>query len=372
MIGRVVRKLNMGGAVYSAVKGLASDSVGDISPESARARLLELCPDAHGSALCERVHAEAKRKLDIIVPAYNAEKYLRRCLDSALSQKTRFDFRVIVVNDGSADSTPEILEEYRNDPRIEVITQENRGLSGARNTGLLHSEAEYVLFLDADDMLTDGAVEKMLSAAEANGAAFVEAAYNIIGSDGKHIRYVPHAGGRLTPPEGCSGFACGCVISSSLLDCLRFPPAYLFEDSVMAQILLPRAADKGCVCIGLNEPCWCYRVNPNGITQKSKASPRGIDSLWITLSLYGDRKALGLENTQSYYEYILNMLLQTFRRTEELNDAALRDIFVVWRDFILREFDGFVSLRPAFRALEDAVRSGDFGKYRLFCAVTKA
>lgn len=90
--------------------------------------------------------------VSIIIPMYNAEKYLKRCLNTILEQNLK-NIEIICVDDGSIDKTCEILEEYtRKDSRIKVYHQENSGAGIARNLGLSHAQGEYVLFLDADDI----------------------------------------------------------------------------------------------------------------------------------------------------------------------------------------------------------------------------
>lgn len=92
-------------------------------------------------------------KLTIILPVYNVEKYLPQCLDAIITQNTP-ELEVICVNDGSTDRSPEILEEYaRKDGRFRIITQANKGLSGARNAGLEEAQGEYVFFCDSDDWI---------------------------------------------------------------------------------------------------------------------------------------------------------------------------------------------------------------------------
>ncbi|MGL5795970.1 MAG: glycosyltransferase family 2 protein [Waterburya sp.] len=89
-------------------------------------------------------------KVSAIIPAYNAMKYLPETLDSILAQ-TYPDFEVIIVNDGSTDNLSEWASQLT-DPRVKLISQENRGLAGARNTGLNHAQGEYIAYLDADDL----------------------------------------------------------------------------------------------------------------------------------------------------------------------------------------------------------------------------
>lgn len=102
---------------------------------------------------CERnvVKQNMIPKISVIIPVYNVEKYLRKCLDSVLAQ-TRDDYEVVLVDDGSTDSSPQICDEYaEKDERILVIHQENKGLSGARNTGIKQCSGEWITFLDSDD-----------------------------------------------------------------------------------------------------------------------------------------------------------------------------------------------------------------------------
>lgn len=92
-------------------------------------------------------------KISIVVPVYNVERYLHRCLDSLINQ-TYSNIEIICVNDGSPDNSLKILEEYsKQDTRIKIISQENKGLPGARNTGIDNATGDYILFVDSDDSL---------------------------------------------------------------------------------------------------------------------------------------------------------------------------------------------------------------------------
>lgn len=95
----------------------------------------------------------------IIIPVYNVEQYLSECLDSVLRQ-TFPDWEAVCVNDGSTDGSLAVLHDYAlKDERIKVISQENKGLSGARNTGIAESKGDYLFFLDSDDWLADNSLE---------------------------------------------------------------------------------------------------------------------------------------------------------------------------------------------------------------------
>ena len=98
-------------------------------------------------------------KISVVLPVYNVANYLRKCLDSLVHQTFK-DFEVICVNDGSTDLSLSILEGYAlSDSRFKIISQDNQGLSGARNTGIKEVKGDYILFVDSDDWLKENALE---------------------------------------------------------------------------------------------------------------------------------------------------------------------------------------------------------------------
>lgn len=368
MIAKIIRKLKLGKAAYNLAKNFVSDCSDLPDTEEAYRLLGTVSPDIGGSAVCTRSMGKPDNLLDIIIPVYNGERYIRACLDSVFAQRTDFPFRVLVIDDGSTDSTPDILREYgMQHENLTVITQPNGGHAAAKNTGLEKSRAEYVFFLDADDLLYEDAVDRLMKCTLETKADIVEGAYDIISEDGQLISKVPHKSGKMNIPNDSTGFACNMLIKTELWDNMQLPVGYWYEDSMMFQLLLPLAKKNGKTAVGIAEASYMYRFNRQGFTQSNKGKPKSMDSVWVTLSLYRDRKQLGLENTQEYYEYILAMLPQTFRRTAGMSTEVHKAVFAVWRDFILREFSGFSSIRPIYQELEKAVKSGDFGRYRLLC-----
>ncbi|MGF2035172.1 MAG: glycosyltransferase family A protein [Nostoc sp. CmiVER01] len=105
-------------------------------------------------------------KVSVVIPAYNSLKYLPATMESVLRQ-TFNDFEVILVNDGSSDNTENWVSQIA-DPRVKLITQENQGLSGARNTGIAHASGKYIAFLDADDLWEPTKLEKQVLCLEEN------------------------------------------------------------------------------------------------------------------------------------------------------------------------------------------------------------
>lgn len=101
-------------------------------------------------------------RLSIIVPVFNAEPYLEQCIRSVLDQSWR-DLELILVNDGSTDGSLQICHSWECDPRVRVLSTENRGVSHARNLGLQTATGEWIMFLDSDDYMLEGCLEKLMA-----------------------------------------------------------------------------------------------------------------------------------------------------------------------------------------------------------------
>lgn len=116
--------------------------------------------------------------VSVVIPVYNAEKYLRRCLDSVLNQSFQ-DWEAVCVNDGSIDGSLAILKEYAKcDSRFKVVDKKNGGASDARNVGVQKASGEYILFLDSDDFIHSQLLEITFNLAQQNSADMVSFGYD--------------------------------------------------------------------------------------------------------------------------------------------------------------------------------------------------
>ena len=107
-------------------------------------------------------------KVSVIIPVYKVEKYLRRCLDSVVNQ-TLFDVEIILIDDGSPDGCPHIIDEYaQKDERVKVLHKQNEGLGMARNTGIEIATGEFLAFVDSDDFIAADMYEKLYKQAKEN------------------------------------------------------------------------------------------------------------------------------------------------------------------------------------------------------------
>lgn len=129
-------------------------------------------------------------KVSVIVPAYNVEKYIKRCIYSILNQKYKY-IEIIIVDDGSTDDTLLLCKELADqDKRIHLISQKNMGVSSARNEGIKNATGEYVLFVDSDDYLIENSIELLVNEKERSNTELVCLSYNLIKTRGRIERHI--------------------------------------------------------------------------------------------------------------------------------------------------------------------------------------
>lgn len=126
--------------------------------------------------------------ISVVIPVYNAEKYLAKAVDSAINQ-TYQNLEIILVDDGSKDNSPKICDEYKNkDPRIKVIHQVNKGLSGARNAGIKIAKGKYIAFLDSDDYVDKEMYTTLHDLIVKEDADIACSGVEVVNDEG-HVRY---------------------------------------------------------------------------------------------------------------------------------------------------------------------------------------
>lgn len=133
-------------------------------------------------------------KVSVIVPVFNADKTLNRCLDSLKNQTLR-EIQIVCIDDGSDDNSATILEAYRQDNRFIIHHQNNAGVSAARNKGLSLATGEYVAFLDADDYVDPNAYEILFQTAKEKDAVMVVCDFFRVTDSGRHLEDQRHQAG---------------------------------------------------------------------------------------------------------------------------------------------------------------------------------
>ena len=187
-------------------------------------------------------------KISVIIPVYNDEKFLGECLDS-VSNQTLDDIEIICINDGSTDSSLEILNEYSTDKRITIITQTNQGSAIARNKGLDIAQGEYIGFLDADDIyINRQSLEIMFDAAKKHDASMISANLKFLTQE-RNLISNPHykrgtfhyfrEEGIIEPDEyGIPFYFYKNLYKADLIEDIRFPDLLRGQDPIFLSKVL--------------------------------------------------------------------------------------------------------------------------------------
>ena len=219
------------------------------------------------------------RQVDVIVPVYNVEKYLHRCLDSVIAQ-TYQNLEIICVDDGSIDESGRICDQYAvRDARIKVIHQENQGLSAARNRGLDVAEGEYIAFVDSDDYILEDMYKKMLDKLLNYNVDLCVCQWQYEFSDGRQVvkrkNIAPTIYGRKTSLEFArflymGNYENGVVVAAwnklyrrTLLDKIRFEGRIHEDEAFSGRIMA-----KNISVYVMEEQFYVYAQNGDSLTNK--------------------------------------------------------------------------------------------------------
>lgn len=317
-------------------------------------------------------------KISVIIPAYNVEEYIEECLRSVMNQTLK-EIEIICIDDGSTDDTLKILNGLKDeDARICVISQENNGLSSARNQGILKSKGEYIIYLDSDDKLVLDALEKIYSALAVNdydilyfsADCFTTEENNLIKDELNRLqtfyfrsRYV------LEPIKGTEFFArswkekkyivsaCLQVVKKEYLEKneIKFIEGILHEDNIYTFVTLINAERVGCLPLAL----YKRRIRNDSIMTKKK-NHKNVYGLFISYCLLMDeldKYSFGNDNLiRCINEYLYSLLSEALRIFNLLNEQEKGTFFsllTIKQEKIFIKFKENTELESKIRSLED-------------------
>lgn len=237
--------------------------------------------------------------LMIVVPVYNCAPYLNECIQSIILQRTKYSFIVVFVDDGSSDESADILDAYNHLQQVKVIHQPNRGISCARNRAILENYGKYILFVDGDDVLQEGAVESLLKIGFAEDADIVEGQYDKFKDNVRISKCDINSSHRINSTD-LSGYAWGKIIKAELVISNLFPEKYVYEDTIMSTLLQPM----GKVCYKLDNVVYHYRDNLMGLDNTTVGTTKVIDTFWMTKYCFEENVKRGiswLQETELMY-----------------------------------------------------------------------
>lgn len=268
--------------------------------------------------------------VSVVIPAYNAQNFIRKALVSVLEQTVEVD-EIIVVDDGSSDETSQIVAAYA--PRVRLLQQQNQGPSRARNFGVESATSEWVAFLDADDAWVPQKIEKQLNALQAHPESVL-----------------CYTGLRNLLPDGLEAIRDAFPVSK-LRDQLRLENPGITPSSVVVRRstyfscggftsnfkgsedwdLWSRLIDSGPFC-NVNEPLTLYQVSNTGLSSNAEHMFREAKSLLdlrLLLGLKGMRRALWRQRILSYQSYKAALTARASQQTA-LEVGFILKSFLYW------------------------------------------
>ena len=279
--------------------------------------------------------------VSVIIPVYNVRPYLREALDSVTGQTYR-NLEIIIVDDGSTDGSAEICDEYRTDPRVQVIHQENLGLSGARNTGLDHASGDLIAFLDPDDAFCGDMIRVLQEAMESHHADIVLTGFTSVHTIGplcetrpKYV-YQYHKEELLSSDQALTRLVIyGSIVHSvwnklykrELWNGIRFPVGAVYEDISTSYQVFCRT-DRILTLPGTQV---IRRIRPGSILwTNSLKNIRDLVKALIRLESFAEKNTPGLFNSGQ-----LNFL----------REKSMKGIILKWRLIPLREHKNAADVR---------------------------
>lgn len=285
--------------------------------------------------------------ISVIVPVYNSEQTLHRCIDSILGQTYR-NFELLLINDGSKDRSGEICDEYAsNDSRISVFHQENSGPSAARNFGLTQAKGQYIVFQDSDDyLLNSDSYLKLITYAVQNKLDILRFDYSVVDKNGnlrgqKSLDNKVHLSGKVFSPavlvkEAFCGewFTVLCLIKRSIIGNVRFNRRLTFlEDMDFYARLL---TTENLRCGYIPEHFYAYSQSDNSLSKSGRDS--NFECSFALCDIFAQLSDVVVEkglkeiyryNAVMMYYWTLNAISDDAyyeRRKEILNECGISDI----------------------------------------------
>ena len=279
-----------------------------------------------------------KPKISVIVPVYNTEKYLRDCLESLVSQTLK-EMEIVVVNDGSTDSSRQIIDEYvQNYPdRFVIVDQTNQGQAVARNKALNLCKGEYIGFLDSDDTAKSEMFEKMYNGALETKADMVVCDYEYIAGSGVLLRSVKSFKDQKDMFIDCFVDPWNKVYRAEVLkdNDVRFPEGYFYEDTGWFIMSIPFVNSVA----KINEPLiQHYKREGSSMTALDDRRVEHIfPVLQKVLDFYSDKGLYSDYERELEYFCSKILLCSSFRRISRVKDKAIRKGLVRKTFSFLRE-----------------------------------
>ncbi|MFW5980976.1 MAG: glycosyltransferase family 2 protein [bacterium] len=285
-------------------------------------------------------------KVSVIVPVYNKERFLEKCIKSILNQSYN-SLEIILIDDGSTDRSAEICDRYAKlDSRIYVVHKENEGVAEARNTGLNIASSKFVTFVDSDDFIDPEMYKKMVMTALSTDADIVECGYNETNLKGNVLKEYKldektiigsyNASYHYARNENTTNFVWNKLFKRELLKDIRFPDTIISEDFVFNV----KAYYKCKKTVIISDPLYNYVYNDKGITKRG-FHPGRLDAIKNGKEMYHFHQERYPDLCSFFALYIVEYSMRFYKEVYEQKDLKDRDKYL---KSLKKEFMEFYSL----------------------------
>lgn len=319
---------------------------------------------------------DVKIDCSVIIPVYNHEDILEATLDSMVYQVTKYQYEIILVDDGSNEETKTILKKYEKNEKCRVIYQKNQGIAGARNTGLNNAVGKYVMFMDCDDIVSNQIIEKLLDNAYCDNSDIVIGSYRLVKEKNRKILSSKEY---IYPQEllnnhssennimSLPGYPWGKIYKRTLFENVRFFTGYWYEDSII-QFLLYRECKKFTYVPEVVYDYKWYEKNFSKI-QNSVGNIKGIQRYWMLLLMIQKSDELGLEHDDTFYITLLRHLGIYYYGNIIDFDEKLRQAMFVAGACLLKKYkpENQYKLPCVLKVLEKALLEQNYELWELAC-----
>lgn len=279
-------------------------------------------------------------KLSIIVPIYNVERYLERCIISILNQ-TYINFELILVNDGSTDNSKDICEKYLSiDNRIKLINKKNGGLSSARNTGIELAIGEYIAFVDSDDYINKYMYEVLITTLKKDKSDMVICGYNKVDQNEANFQEINNyidvnnvLASKISKVEALDKLliegekfvlAWNKIYKRKLFNELRYKNGKIYEDEFLAHRVLYKCNKVSVI----NEKLYFY-IQRDGSIINSKFTTKRFDKVYALkerIDFLKEKNLLELKEKaeKSFVDYFIWNYFVAYQRLENVNSDLIK------------------------------------------------
>lgn len=346
----------------------------DINIDNAKNIVSDIHPRLDSHPVYENKSIDDNVDLSIVVPVYNYVDIIESNIDSILSQKTKYNYQLIIVDDGSTDGAADVLKKYADNPKVKLIFQQNAGIGAARNTGINNADGKYLMFVDCDDIVHDDIVETLMNKAYSENFDMVMCAHNLSKErNGTIYEIVPN----VYPKYNLVGYKNGdkimnlaglpwCkVYKREIWNNVRFFPGYWYEDTIIQFLIFTQCKNYAYIPKIEYEYKW-YEKNFSH-TQGNSANPKSIDTYWLLIEILEQYKKNNMPVDDRLYTLVLRHIsTYYYGSVKNLNSKVVEALFVLAKELYLEYKPNHkVKLPFMLRQVEKSFDNNDIELWKL-------